>query len=456
MTAADAADEEAAVKNAEVADDVVPLKLAVAADNDDKEEQTEGAENDPSEEVGDNVIDIPQDSFSMFYVAESWCGHLPPIAVYTMQMWILALIMKSLDKTQESQVDMMVQILTCLIVVFTSRDMIDGLLFIGRPIRDDSTPRRQGTKLSLKWEISNFMRLSEGAFTVCVSFVFIAQAKDVVDLFQNFAAVAFVSEFDDGYFELARRGLFGKASKNMAERVSNCSYHSMKKTKWRFLRYAIIALIPLAMMIALGFLFDSKHVRPVSGTLALHMEHDGTNVCSACKGHNLWPYYDHIIINENAEDVCVPYPREPLQFGGGIQGTAGKAQLGLYLNATHFSVFASSNGTFFPKTFFPKTALYLDPVLKDQVDKDCKRIFSTDGGATELFSLRRNNEMKAKDRTLLNFAVLMDRSEGYSVVDSGDAECFFTKMMKEEECNGLGRSSLSRVWVMFDLNVMAD
>ncbi|EJK58287.1 hypothetical protein THAOC_21604 [Thalassiosira oceanica] len=456
-------DEEAAVNVAEVVDDGVPLMSVVPDNDDDKDEQTEH----PNE---DDVIEIPLDSFSMFYVAETWHEHLPPIALYCMQMWILALITKFLAKTGLgfSPVDVMVQILTCLIVVFTSGDLVDGLLFIGRPIRDDSNPRRsrRGTRLSLKWEISNFMRLSEGAFTVVVSFIFIAKSQDVVQLFQDFAAMAFVSQIDDGYFELARRGLFGKASKNMAERVSYCSYHSKKKTMWRFLRYAIFALIPLAMMIALGFLVDSDILRPVSGTLTLHMEHDGTNVCSACKAHRLWPYYAY------AEDVCVPYPREPLQFeAGDMNGTAGKAQLGLYLNATHFSVFASSNGTYFPKTgLYPD---WVDPVLKDQVDEDCKQIFSIDGGATELLSFRRNPTMEAEDRTLLNFAVLMDRGEGYTVVKSGDAECFFTAKIKEEECDGSQESSLSRAyynssgsersaagliraWVEFDLKVMAD
>ena len=450
------------------ADDGVPLmSVSVAADdNDDKDEQTE--ENlQPNE---DDVIEIPLDSFSMFFVAETWHEHLPPFVLYLLQMWILALITKFLAKTGlgYSPVDVMVQILTCLIVVFTSKDLVDGLLFIGRPISDDSNPRRRRrrTRLSLKWEISNFMRLSEGAFTVVVSFIFIAKSQDVVQLFQDFAAMAFVSQIDDGYFELARRGLFGKASKNMAERVSYCSYHSKKKTNWRFLRYAIFALIPLAMMITLSFLVDSDILRPVSGTLTLHMEHGGSSVCSACKSHRLWPYY----ANAYAEDVCVPYPREPLHFDGeGVTGTPGKAQLGLYLNATHFSVFASSIGTYFPKT--PLYPDWVDPVLKDQVDEDCKRIFSIDGGATELLSFRRNHTIEAEDRTLLNFAVLMDRGEGYSLVKSGDAECFFTSKIKEEECDGSqesslsrayynssgsGRSGLIRAWVVFDLKVMAD
>ncbi|EJK77810.1 hypothetical protein THAOC_00333, partial [Thalassiosira oceanica] len=67
----------------------------------------------------------------------------------------------------------------------------------------------------------------------------------------------------------------------------------------------------------------------------------------------------------------------------------------------------------------------------------------------------------------------MDRGEGYTVVKSGDAECFFTAKIKEEECDGSQESSLSRAyynssgsersaagliraWVEFDLKVMAD
>ena len=167
-------------------------------------------------------------------------------------------------------------------------------------------------------------------------------------------------------------------------------------------------------------------------------------------------------------DVCVPYPREPLIFLGDANGTeVSKIQLGLYLSMTHFSVVVSNNGTYFPKI----DPDYYDPKVKNQNNDSCKRIFGIDGGAYELLSFKRDHSMKAKVRSLLNFAVLLDQSNDYSVVDSGDIECFFTSKVKEEVCDGskkdlLGQiyydsstsqeSRLTRAWIVFDLKVLAD
>lgn len=148
------------------------------------QEMEAGLPNDVSkagEEAQDgDIISIPEDSFSMFFVAVSWGEHVPPAIVFLVQIWILALIVKSMTGPDlaGSDVSLMVQVLGATVSVFSASDFVDGLLFVGRPVTMGGDPlARRGAKRSCKWEFSYLMRLSEGIFFVCVSFMFISQVR---------------------------------------------------------------------------------------------------------------------------------------------------------------------------------------------------------------------------------------------------------------------------------------
>ena len=51
-----------------------------------------------------------------------------------------------------------------------------------------------------KWELSNSLRIIEGALVIVVSFIFIVQSATAIDLWLNFAAVQFVGTLDDTAF----------------------------------------------------------------------------------------------------------------------------------------------------------------------------------------------------------------------------------------------------------------
>jgi len=57
-----------------------------------------------------------------------------------------------------------------------------------------------------RWYLANFLRGIEGTISIVVAFVFIVQSTSNLDLFQNFAAVEFVSELDNLGFYLAHQG----------------------------------------------------------------------------------------------------------------------------------------------------------------------------------------------------------------------------------------------------------
>lgn len=87
--------------------------------------------------------------------------------------------------------------------------------------QEDAEMKESKGGLSLKWEIANLMRMIEGCFAIVVSFIFIVQSANVLDLFLNFVAVEFVSAMDDAAFFLAKKSFFGNTLKQHADRVSD-------------------------------------------------------------------------------------------------------------------------------------------------------------------------------------------------------------------------------------------
>ena len=219
------------------------------------------------DEPVEDKIKIPEDSFSMFYAAKNWKEGLPPLMVFTLQLFTLSLILYNLLETNGSPLDLqynipvdvqlevtMSQVIACIISVYTAADFVDALFFVRRPIilPNCQDERREIKDLSLKWEFSNLMRMSEGAFAIAVSFVFIVQSTTVIDLFLNFAGVAFVSELDDAHFKLAERGLLGKRAKKLADRLSTFKVHTDEKKVRGIIRNCLFVTIITGMLCGLA------------------------------------------------------------------------------------------------------------------------------------------------------------------------------------------------------------
>lgn len=81
---------------------------------------------------------------------------------------------------------------------------------------------------SMKWEVSNLMRLVEGALVLFVSFIFIIQSQEAIELWLNFAGVTFVGALDDAAFVLAGHNFFGVTAKKVADRVSHVQVYTKK------------------------------------------------------------------------------------------------------------------------------------------------------------------------------------------------------------------------------------
>ena len=114
---------------------------------------------------GDGVvkgeINLPEDSFSMFWCADNVMMHILPLVVYCIQIWILYLLFQSMRSQPEgSSVDLSAKVVATIVSVFSAGDFIDGLLLMGGPVGRKGSRRAPG--YSAKWEFINILRLSEG------------------------------------------------------------------------------------------------------------------------------------------------------------------------------------------------------------------------------------------------------------------------------------------------------
>jgi hypothetical protein len=91
---------------------------------------------------------------------------------------------------------------------------------------------------SVKWEITNLFRLVEGVLVIFCEFITIIQSEVALDLWMNFAAVAFVGELDDMGFKLAQHQLIDDTAKRVTDRVGRVKVHKKKATTGihRFIR----------------------------------------------------------------------------------------------------------------------------------------------------------------------------------------------------------------------------
>lgn len=142
--------------------------------------------------------DIPYDSFSMLWAAQSFTDHGIPLGIFILQASILVLISINLLQEEDGgeltnywkvpvEVPLTVtlsQYIACFVSVFTAEDLITGVLFIGKHIihKDYSSLDDRLRPISLKWEFVNCLRIIEGMGVIIVSFVFIVQSSTVIDL----------------------------------------------------------------------------------------------------------------------------------------------------------------------------------------------------------------------------------------------------------------------------------
>jgi len=121
------------------------------------------------------------------------------------------------------------QLLALVVAVISQDDVISTLSLVS--VGYDS--RRPGIPLAAsrtKWIFSNVCRFSIGLASLFISFLFAVQSETVLDIFKDFAAMAFVSDIDDAAFGLAKRGFISSALEDATRNLEDVTFYQREDT----------------------------------------------------------------------------------------------------------------------------------------------------------------------------------------------------------------------------------
>lgn len=162
-------------------------------------------------------IALPRDIFSLLFVSSiTSLGFLYSFCFYGVQLGIHFLILYNLlrDAPEKNPLKVPLSVETdviaaqcfaLLVSVISQEDMLTSLNMIRVAYNSDILDSFPAATQP-KWILSNAFRFSEGILSVAVSFIFIVQSTEVLELFLNFAAMQFVSMLDNIGFQLAHDG----------------------------------------------------------------------------------------------------------------------------------------------------------------------------------------------------------------------------------------------------------
>ncbi|CAB9509322.1 expressed unknown protein [Seminavis robusta] len=279
----------------------------------------------------EETFNLEEDLFSLMYLCRP-CSltFAVSIFVFCLQLMILALALTDLasdapvfDEMVPFPIDppieippqvLAAQIVSLMVATLKEEDIfvsLKALMVVGH---DEQITQRFPGAVVQKWWLSNILRLIEGLFVVMVSFYFIVQSDSVLSIFENFAAMEFISYLDNMVFKLARWGYLGKGLHRMTIKVESVSMRLRRDTKrWWIALITIFLCLTFVPMLSFwanlrigqanGFYLEQK----LSPTLAV------------------WFQDETLILPDSTE----------FQFEGSQRGMT--SQQGILLNYAYFS-----------------------------------------------------------------------------------------------------------------------
>ena len=206
---------------------------------------------------------LEEDLYSLMYLCRPYSiTMLVVMSVFLLQIFILALILADLtwDAPTYSEVvffplqvpidiDTTVAVAQCVsLIVATIKEedifvSLKALIIVGH---DERVSVRFPGATPFKWWLANTFRFITGLGNVVVSFYFIVGSDNVLDIFESFAALEFVSYIDNMVFKLARWGYTGKVLQRMTIKVESVQMENRReKGRW----WAVLVVIFLSLTI---------------------------------------------------------------------------------------------------------------------------------------------------------------------------------------------------------------
>jgi len=125
------------------------------------------------------------------------------------------------------------QYVSLVVAGLTQVDVFTSLEALTVAEYDQSATEKFPGATKVKWILSNVLHLMVGVLTFFAIFLTIAMADNVMSIFKDFAALQFITEFDNIAFWLANFGYFGMSVKKAAKHTQQIAFpHANRGKQW--------------------------------------------------------------------------------------------------------------------------------------------------------------------------------------------------------------------------------
>ncbi len=246
-----------------------PLDARKKHDNDDStswtavQKYSETSDESDTEEDG-HLFRLSEDSYSILFIAKPNSRPFR-FAVVVLIMQLLVLILAVSDMERENSGNLfyppidvslavaIAQYVSLVVAGLTQVDVfisLEALIVVG--YAPSITERFPGATKA-KWIVSNVLRLMVGVFTFFAIFLTIVTSDNVLTIFKDFAALQFITEFDNIAFWLANFGYFGSSAKRAAKHTQQIELPRARGGKQWQSWYAITFTV-FVMLFGLSFI----------------------------------------------------------------------------------------------------------------------------------------------------------------------------------------------------------
>ena len=215
---------------------------------------------------------LEEDLYSLMYLCRPFSiSMLVTVSVFLLQIFILGLILADLTSEAPTYSEIVffplevpiniattvavAQCVSLIVATIKEEDIfvsLKALIIVGH---DERVSVRFPGATPAKWWLANTFRFITGLGNVIVSFYFIVGADNVLDIFESFAALEFVSYIDNMVFKLARWGYIGKVLQRMTIKVESVQMENRRERgRW----WIVLTIIFLGLTIIPLIFFWSK------------------------------------------------------------------------------------------------------------------------------------------------------------------------------------------------------
>ena len=207
---------------------------------------------------------LPPDTYSFFACTEYCNSRCIPNKIFLIAAFVLAVQLCTLWVFSSDYIDMsnqknpievpggtkigitIAQLIALLISSFSQDEIRASLNVLQIGYHQHKVQVISSVATKSKWYLSAIIRLLLGIFNLAITFILVVNSSTVRDVMLNFAAVTFVSELDNGTYELAKWGYLGKEAKHKALMIESTPLYdsdSKRKRTWQIPRFVSFVLI---------------------------------------------------------------------------------------------------------------------------------------------------------------------------------------------------------------------